>query len=83
MREKNIFIVSLIGFVMFIGQLLRMGAAPLGAADPPAPQAINVGTWKILPWKVWPEGKDPPLRFRTIGCHGGKSVGKRLAGQTG
>jgi type IV pilus assembly protein PilQ len=43
MRE-NKFMVSLIGFVMFIGSFFWMGATPLGAANPPAaPQAINVG----------------------------------------
>ncbi|MCX5831034.1 MAG: type IV pilus secretin PilQ [Deltaproteobacteria bacterium] len=34
---------SLICFVMFIGSFFCVGAAPLGAAEPPAPQAVNVG----------------------------------------
>ncbi len=42
MRKKSILMFSLIGFVMFIGSFC-VGAAPLGAADPPAPQAVNVG----------------------------------------
>jgi type IV pilus assembly protein PilQ len=43
MRKKSIIMFLLIGFVMFIGSLFCMGAVPLGAADPPAPQAFNVG----------------------------------------
>ena len=43
MRENRIAMVSLTGFVMFIGTFLWMGAIPLGAAEPSAPQAINVG----------------------------------------
>jgi hypothetical protein len=43
MRGKVTFMVSLIGFVIFLGSFFCVGAAPLGAADPPAPQAVNVG----------------------------------------
>ena len=42
MRKKSILMFSLIGFVMFIGSFCA-GASPLGAADPPVPQAVNVG----------------------------------------
>ena len=34
---------SFIGFVMFIGSFFGTGFLPVEAADPPAPQAINVG----------------------------------------
>ena len=43
MREDRKVGNTLIGLVMFICSFLGVGVTLLGAADPPAPQAINVG----------------------------------------